>query len=133
VSRYLIDTSWLVDVLNGQQEEARVLEELATEGLAISLITYGELFEGAYYARNQTQAQTALSDLLTGMTILPLTSATMERFAILRGSLTRPVRQQVGDMDLLIAATALEHNLILVTNNRRDFTLIPGLTLYPTT
>ena len=36
-------------------------------------------------------------------------------------------------MDLLIAATALEHHLALLTNNRRDFTLVPGLRLlqYP--
>jgi predicted nucleic acid-binding protein len=54
----------------------------------------------------------------------------MEQFAILRGSLPRPVRQQIGDFDLLIAATALVHDLILVTRNLRDFRLVPGLTLY---
>jgi predicted nucleic acid-binding protein len=51
----------------------------------------------------------------------------MERFAIVRGSLPRSVRHQIGDMDLLIAATALEHNLTLLTRNLRDFQHIPGL------
>jgi predicted nucleic acid-binding protein len=54
----------------------------------------------------------------------------MERFAVIRGSLSRSVRQQIGDMDLLIAATALEHELTLVTHNLKDFELIPDLKLY---
>ena len=55
--------------------------------------------------------------------------AIMERFAILRGQLPRHVRRQVGDLDLLIGATALEHDLRLFTYNRKDFDHIPGLTL----
>jgi len=51
----------------------------------------------------------------------------MERFAIVRGQLSRPQRQQIGDMDLLIAATALHHDLTLLTRNTRDFRLVPGL------
>jgi len=59
--------------------------------------------------------------------VLPLTTAIMERFAIVRGQLSRPQRQQIGDMDLLIAATALHHDLTLLTRNTRDFRLVPGL------
>ncbi len=59
--------------------------------------------------------------------MLPLTTAIMERFAIVRGQLSRPQRQQIGDMDLLIAATALHHDLTLLTRNTRDFRLVPGL------
>ncbi|HKP55044.1 MAG TPA: type II toxin-antitoxin system VapC family toxin [Chloroflexia bacterium] len=36
----------------------------------------------------------------------------------------------IGQMDLLIAATALAHNLILVTGNRKHFARVPGLTIY---
>lgn len=52
----------------------------------------------------------------------------MERFAIVRGQ--RPQRQQIGDIDLLIAATALHHDLTLLTRNVRDFRLVPGLKRY---
>lgn len=58
-----------------------------------------------------------------------MTPAIVERFAMLRGQLTRQIRRQVGDLDVLIAATALEHDLHIFTYNRRDFELIPGLTL----
>lgn len=130
MSRYLVDTDWLIQVLHGNADATQTLEDLAPQGLAISLITYGELYQGAYYARDRRQALDALDDVLEGVEVLPLTAAVMERFAIVRGQLTRNQRQQVGDMDLLIAATALEHNLTLVTFNRRDYGLIPGLTLH---
>ena len=53
----------------------------------------------------------------------------MERFAILRGQLPRQIRRQVGDLDLLIGATALEYGLRLFTYNCKDFAHIPGLSL----
>lgn len=107
-----------------------MLIDLAPRGLAVSLISYGELFEGAYYARQRERDLAGLRAFLLGKELLPLTAEIMERFAIVRGQLAKPVRQQIGDMDLLIAATALTHDLTLVTRNRRDFTLIPGLSLF---
>lgn len=68
--------------------------------------------------------------MLEGMAILPLTEAIMERFAIVRGTLSRNQRQQIGDMDLLIASTALEYSLTLVTYNLRDYAFVPHLTTY---
>lgn len=53
----------------------------------------------------------------------------MQRFARLRGDLRRK-GQLIGDPDILIAATALHHDLMLVTRNLRDFQRVPGLTLY---
>jgi predicted nucleic acid-binding protein len=130
MSQYLIDTDWIVDVLHGQEQATQTLLELASSGLALSMMTYGELYEGAYYARDPESALAGLRDFLEGKDILPLTLAIMERFAIVRGALPRPIRRQLGDMDILIAATALEHDLTLLTRNRRDFQHIPGLTLY---
>jgi tRNA(fMet)-specific endonuclease VapC len=37
----------------------------------------------------------------------------------------------ISDMDLLIAATAMHHNLTLVTRNHRHFERVPNLRLYP--
>lgn len=108
----------------------QTLATLAPEGLAVSDITYAELYEGAYYARNRDRDLQALRDLLDGKDLLPLTVDVLERFAILRGALPRQHRQQLGDMDLFIAATALTHELTLLTRNLRDFTLVPGLSIY---
>ncbi len=56
----------------------------------------------------------------------------MRRFARLRGHL-RQAGQLIGDPDILIAATALQHELILLTHNRKHFARIPGLNLYQDT
>lgn len=131
MSAYLIDTDWAIQVLHGDSDASQALIAHAPQGLAISLITYGELFEGAYYARDPQRALASLQAFLDGKDLVPLTTAVMERFAILRGQLPRQIRQQVGDLDLLIAATAIEHDLRLFTYNRKDFQLIPGLMLVP--
>jgi tRNA(fMet)-specific endonuclease VapC len=130
MSSYLLDTDWIVDVLNGQEKAIHTVLELAPAGLAISIITYGELYEGAAFTDEPQPALTGLRSFLKGKAILPLTQPIMERFAQIRGSLPRQMRQQIGDFDILIAATCLEHNLTLLTRNLRDFQHIPTLKLY---
>lgn len=130
MSLYLVDTDWIVDSLHGHQPTVEILGALAPEGLAVSLISYGELYEGAYYARDPHRALEGLRSFLESKSLLPLTTAIMERFGVLRGQLPRPVRQQSGDMDLLIAATALTHQLTLLTRNVKHFQNIPDLKLY---
>src|SRR3990172_5321025 len=109
MSQYLVDTDWIVDVLNGRETAAETLLRLAPDGLAISLISYGELYEGAYFSRDPQTALGLLHAFLKGKELLTLTPALMERFAVIRGRLLRPLRRQISDMDILIAATALEH------------------------
>jgi tRNA(fMet)-specific endonuclease VapC len=130
MSTYLLDTDWIVDILTGQEKAIKTILELTASGLALSIITYGELYEGAAFARDPAPALAGLRSFLKGKTILPLTQPIMERFAQIRGSLSRPIRQQIGDLDILIAATCLEHDLTLLTRNRKDFQQIPNLKLY---
>jgi tRNA(fMet)-specific endonuclease VapC len=127
---YLLDTDWIADVLTGQESATQTLLALASAGLALSIITYGELYEGAYYARDPAAALEGLHTFLEGKELLPLTLKVMERFAKVRGALPRRIRQQIGDMDLLIGATALEHELTLLTRNLKHFQHIPDLKLY---
>lgn len=46
---YLVDTDVVVRWLKGQQDDIALLTQLLPQGLAISLITYGEIYEGIYY------------------------------------------------------------------------------------
>ena len=133
MSSFLIDTDWVIDVLNDIPAAIDVITRLSGSGLGISLVTYGELYQGIHLARDRDAALRTLQEFLIGVEIIPLTLEIMERFAIVRARLSRPHRQQIGDMDLLIAATAIEHDLILLTRNIKDFQLVPDLRIYTET
>ena len=66
MSRYLLDTDWIVDDLNGQAAATETLLKLAPWGLAVSLISYAELYEGAYFSRDPPVALAAVQTFLTG-------------------------------------------------------------------
>jgi tRNA(fMet)-specific endonuclease VapC len=43
---YLIDTDWIIDHFHKVEKVVRKLEELASEGLALSIVSLAELYEG---------------------------------------------------------------------------------------
>ena len=70
--RYLVDTDWVIHYLKGRRpfvERLRVLEE---QGLAISVINLGELYEGVYGATEPEKREQGLKDFLQGVTVLGL-------------------------------------------------------------
>ena len=123
---FLIDTDWVIDHLNGVTHVSRRLKELQPQGLGLSVVSAAELWEGAYFSRDPKRSQETLEAFLSGVDTLGLDEEVCKRFGQLRGSM-RKRRQTIGDFDLLIAATALHHNLTLLTNNRKHFDGIAGL------
>ena len=124
---YLIDTDWVIDHLHHVERVTRRLAELAPEGLALSSISLAELYEGVYYARDPVESEAALQRFLDpDLAILGLDEETCKTFGKERGRL-RAAGLMIGDCDLLIGATALRHNLTVLTNNRRHFDRIEGL------
>src|SRR5688572_6319514 len=93
---YLIDTDWIIDYLKGMKRAGRLLDSLSHAGIAISLITYGELFEGIYYGRAPQQQEQIFRSFLRVCRVLPLSTGSMERFAHIRG-LLRAKGQLIGD------------------------------------
>jgi tRNA(fMet)-specific endonuclease VapC len=127
---YLVDTDWVADYLKGRQQAVQLLNGLAPQGLSISLITFGEIYEGIYFGHSAVAQEKAFRQFLTVVQVLPLNRPIMQRFARIRGQLRRQ-GQIIGDPDILIAATALHHNLTLVTRNVAHFGRISGLRLCP--
>ena len=55
--KYLIDNDWIIDPRKGEERVAKKLEELATEGVAVSAISLAEVYEGVYYSRDPVKSQ----------------------------------------------------------------------------
>jgi tRNA(fMet)-specific endonuclease VapC len=126
--RFLVDT----DICSAhlKQKNGAVSNRFLqhTGGLCISVITLGELLTWACRASASAARLNALRDLLSDVTVLDLTGDIGERFGHLQASLMDAGTPAPG-MDLMIAATALVHDLTLVTHNTYDFRNIPGLRL----
>lgn len=126
---YLIDTDWVADWLKGRATATDLLATIVDDGLAISLITYGEILEGVYFGSHPAAHEAAFELFLQEVDVLDLDEAIMPRFARLRGQLGR-LGQKIGDFDTLIAATALHDDLVLVTRNLQHFQRVPDLRIY---
>ena len=126
---YLIDSDWVAAFLKGRADATALLNTLSPDGLAISVITYGEIYEGIYYGMDPKGRERGFLEFLRGVRVLPLNRRIMKRFASIRGDL-RSKGLLIGDMDLIIAATAITHDLALVTGNVRHFQRVQGLAIY---
>ncbi len=126
---YLLDTDWAIQALAGKQLAVSTLTELAPDGIAISWITVGEIYEGAFGFTDPQTYLTTFRAFIEPLQKLDLDDLTMERFADIRADLRRR-GQLIPDFDLLIAATALRHDLTVLTYNLRHFSRISGLKLY---
>ena len=127
---YLIDSDRVIPYLHGDPDAVQLLEQLAPQGIGISIITYMEVYDGLAREPNPRRAEADLQAFLTSVPIFPFTLAVARRCAELRQSL-RAQGRRVGSraLDLIVAATALEHGLILVTRNVADYRDVPGLQL----
>ena len=123
---YLIDTDCVIHHLKGIRSVTAHIAQIKSQGLALSIISYAELWEGAYFSREPSASHAKLDEFLSGVALLGVDEEIARQFGLLRGTLRKSGRI-IGDFDLLIAATALRHGLILLSNNRKHFENVPGL------
>ena len=124
--KYLVDTDWIIDHLNGIEAVTRKLEKLAASGICTSIISVAELYEGVYGSKNYEASLDALETFLEGITVLSIDQETSKLFGRERNKL-RKQGNIIGDFDLLIASVCLRHNLTLLTNNKNHFERIDAL------
>jgi len=128
---YLVDSNLVIEHLEDILETSQLLDHLAEEGIAISIITYMEAYQGVMRNPNPAEAQEKFQAFVESVSILPFSLPVARRCAGLRETLKHQnKRVNSRALDLLIAATALEYDLTLVTHNIGDFNDIPDLKIY---
>jgi len=115
----LLDTTVLIDVLRGRENSRALLAKLLEGGhtLATSAINLGEVYSGM---RPEEEKQTEI--FLNSLDCYPITVAIAKRAGKLKASWAQKGKT-LSLADMVVAATALENSLTLMTDNRKDFPL----------
>ncbi|MBI4319179.1 MAG: type II toxin-antitoxin system VapC family toxin [Chloroflexi bacterium] len=126
---YLLDSNICILLIrqNSPQVLARLTSHVVTD-VYISALTVAELQYGVEKSTKPTQNQHALDQFLLPLTILPFDGGAGAHYGKIRTHLEAQ-GLPIGALDTLIAAQALQHSLIAVTNNVREFSRVPGLAL----
>jgi len=127
--RYLLDTNICIYIIKKRPTE--VLERLVSldpEEVGVSSITVAELEYGVAKSSRPRQNREALLNFLAPLQILAFDDQAAQHYGKIRAYLERK-GQTIGAMDLLIAAHARSLSLTLVTNNEKEFSRVPGLTV----
>ena len=124
---YLLDTNICIYAIKNKPEQ--VLEKLKqnlSNGICISAITLAELQHGVEKSMNPEKNSMALLQFLSILDILPFDDLAAVEYGKICAYLQKR-GTPIGTMDMLIAAHAKTGNLIIVTNNVREFERVPDL------
>lgn len=123
---FLLDTTVLIDVLRARLNRRHILAELVEAGhiLATSALNIAEVHAGMRPSEEEKTTQ-----FLSGLDCYPITAAIARRAGALK-SAAAAKGKTLPLADMIVAATALEHSLVLVTDNRKDFP-IAALNFHP--
>lgn len=125
--RYMLDTNIVVYIRNCRPDV--VLEEFRKHDIhdiCISAMTLAELEFGVFKSSKPLQNRIGLMSFLAGIEVLDFDSIAAEEYGAIRAALQKE-GNLIGANDLLIAAHAKSHDLILVTNNTKEFERVEGL------
>ena len=126
--KYLVDTDWVIHYLNGDHSIRERLDEVRDEGVAVSIVTLAEVYEGVSQSPDAVAEELAFLRFLGGFEVLGLRDDICKLFGFERARL-RSAGTLIGDFDLLIGCTAVVHDLTVLTNNRRHFERIANIEL----
>lgn len=123
--RFMLDTDTCSFIIRGADSALRRAVQRNADSLCVSAVTVAELRFGAAKKGSERIAE-AVSRFLELVDVVPWTEEAADRYADLRNRLEAAGRP-IGNMDMLIAASALAEGCRLVTHNRTHFGRIPGL------
>lgn len=126
---YCLDSCTCIDFLRGKAPFVyRLLRESDPQLFRIPAIVEAELRVGAQKSDDPARAHRVLDLFLLPFETIPFDSSCAFVYGRIRAELERQ-GLSIGRNDLLIAATALANNAVLVTSNVREFKRVSGLML----
>ena len=126
---YMLDTNICIYAMKKKPEKVlQRLKEEINDGVCISSITLAELEYGMKHSSNPAKNEQALLRFLLPFDVLPFGAAAASEYGEIRAYLQK-AGTPIGAMDMLIAAHAKSEDIVLVTNNTREFERVVGLEL----
>lgn len=119
MTKYLLDTNICIFFLKGLFELDAKIKEVGLENCFISEVTVAELKFGAEKSQKVERNRLVVSTFISQMNILPIFNS-LDFYAQEKNRLQRQ-GTPIDEFDLLIGATALANDLVLVTNNTKHF------------
>ena len=123
--KYLLDTNICVHFLRGKFGMIKKFLEIGTENFAISEFTFAELVFGAENSSNPKKNLELIEVFTNQIVILPIFNA-----IYLYGKEKTRLRSKglmISDFDLLIGCTAVDREMVMVTENLKEFERISGI------
>lgn len=127
MNQYLLDTNICIYYIKGLYELKSKFEEVGPENCFISEIALAELKFGVAKSEAKKKNQKVLENFLSGIQILPIFPA-LDIYAEEKARLQKS-EKIIDDFDLLIGATAVSFDLIMVTNNIGHFSRLTDIKL----
>jgi tRNA(fMet)-specific endonuclease VapC len=129
----MLDTNICIFAIRGARKNSKIYRNIyekikKQDDIAISSLVFAELMHGVELSESSEENHLALADFLCGIEVLPFSEDAAQEYGKIRAFLQKK-GQQIGVLDMLIAAHAKSLGAILVTNNARDFERIQGLLL----
>lgn len=124
--RFLLDTDTCIYALKLNRAVLDRLLSTSRDETAISVVTEAELRTGAAKSSSPIKTLRLIENFLKPLTIVEFTSVDAIAYAQVRAKLER-AGTPIGPIDTLIASQAVSRELVLVSNNEREFRRVPGL------
>ena len=126
---YLLDTNVIIDIIRGKYPALKNhFMQTKFSDIFIPSIVVAELEFGAKHSNNYLENRQKFIKVIKNFKILAFTDAEAVFYGEIRQNLTSR-GLIIGPNDLLIAATALANNGILITHNTNEFKRVENLTL----
>jgi len=125
--KYLIDTHSCIYIINKRPIGIiHKFKQFAVGEIGVSTITVSELQYGVNKSKNRRLNKERVEEFLSPLVILPYDEIAASIYGDIRLQLEK-CGESIGPLDLLIAAHALSRNLVLITNNEKEFKRVKNL------